>query len=162
MGEILVGITSWTEPTLIESGRFYPASAQSAEARLKYYASQFPIVEVDSTYYAMPNERTSGLWVTRTPDRFVFDVKAFRFFTQHQTPLVALPKYIREALPAELKEKKNIYYRDVPDEVKKELWQRFAQALLPLGSAGKLGVVLFQFPPWFFPGDREREHITYC
>jgi uncharacterized protein YecE (DUF72 family) len=162
MGEILVGITSWTEPTLIESGQFYPASARTAEARLKYYASQFPIVEVDSTYYAMPNERTSGLWAIRTPDEFVFDVKAFRLFTQHQTSPVALPKDIREALPAELKTRKNIYYRDVPDDAKKELWHRFAQALLPLDSTGKLGVVLFQFPPWFFPGDREREHIAYC
>lgn len=162
MGEILVGITSWTEPTLIESGRFYPTLARSAEARLKYYASQFTIVEVDSTYYAMPNERTSGLWVVRTPDKFVFDVKAFRLFTHHQTPPIALPKDIREALPPELKEKKNIYYRDISHEIRKELWNRFARALLPLDSAGKLGVVLFQFPPWFVPGDKEREHIAYC
>ncbi len=162
MGEILVGITSWTEPTLIEGGRFYPASARTAEARLQYYASQFPIVEVDSTYYAMPNQRTSGLWATRTPDSFVFDVKAFRLFTQHQTPPVALPSDIRNALLPGIREKKYIYYRDVPGEILKELWHRFAQALIPLDSAAKLGVVLFQFPPWFFPGDREREHIARC
>ncbi len=162
MGEILVGITSWTEPTLIASERFYPAWARTAEARLRYYASQFPIVEVDSTYYAMPAEKTSGLWVNRTPDRFVFDIKAFRLFTQHQTPPVALPKDVRNALPSSLATKKNIYYRDLPEEVLKELWHRFAQALLPLDSAGKLGVVLFQFPPWFFPGEREREHIAFC
>ena len=61
VGDILVGTCSWTAPTLIESGRFYPSWARSAEARLNYYASQFPMVEVDSTYYALPSERTSGL-----------------------------------------------------------------------------------------------------
>ncbi|MDO8691150.1 MAG: DUF72 domain-containing protein [Dehalococcoidia bacterium] len=106
MGEIRVGITSWTEPTLIESGRFYPASARSAEDRLRYYTGQFPIVEVDSTYYALPAESTSGLWVNRTPDDFIFDVKAFRLFTQHPMSPSALPKDLRERLPAELKAKK--------------------------------------------------------
>ena len=77
MGEILFGTCSWTDPTLIESGRFYPSWARSAEARLQYYASQFPIVEVDSSYYALPNERTSALWVERTAARFLFDIKAF-------------------------------------------------------------------------------------
>jgi uncharacterized protein YecE (DUF72 family) len=43
-----------------------------------------------------------------------------------------------------------------------ELWKRFEQALLPLDSAGKLGVVLFQFPPWFFPGNEQREYIAAC
>jgi len=162
MGEILVGTCSWTDPTLIGSGRFYPTSARSAEARLQYYASQFPIVEVDSSYYALPNERTSALWVERTADRFLFDIKAFRLFTQHPTPLPALPRDIMEAVPAGLKEKTNLYSRDLPGELVGELWDRFARALLPLDSAGKLGVVLFQFPPWFYPGDEQREYILRC
>ena len=162
MGEILVGITSWTEPTLIESGRFYPDWARSAEARLRYYASQFPIVEVDSTYYALPSERTGGLWATRTGDNFVFDIKAFRLFTQHPTSPAALPKDIREALPAEVREKSKLYYRDIPSELQDELWHRFEQALLPLDSAGKLGVILFQFPPWFYPGNQQFEYIIAC
>ena len=99
MGDILVGTCSWTDPTLIESGRFYPSWASSAEARLQYYASQYGIVEVDGSYYAVPNERTSRLWVERTGDNFIFDVKAFRLFTHHPTPLTALPRDIREAVP---------------------------------------------------------------
>ncbi len=162
MGEILVGITSWTEPTLIESGHFYPAWARTAEARLQYYASQFPIVEADSTYYALASEKTSGLWVQRTPDRFIFDIKAFRLFTQHPTPPLALPKDLREALPADLKAKRNLYHKDMPEELESELWRRFARALLPLDSAGKLGVVLFQFPPWFYPGNEQRDYIAHC
>ena len=65
MGEILVGTCSWTDSTLIESHRFYPAWAKSAEARLQYYASQFNLVEVDSSYYALPIEKTGRLWVER-------------------------------------------------------------------------------------------------
>ena len=162
MGDILVGTCSWTDPTLIESKRFYPDWARSAEARLQYYASQFPIVEVDSSYYALPNEKTSGLWATRTGDRFLFDVKTFRLFTQHPTPHQALPKDVRQALPPESKEKTNLYPRDLPEELSDELWRRFEHALLPLDSAGKLGVVLFQFPPWFYPGNEQRDYILRC
>ncbi|MBI4302187.1 MAG: DUF72 domain-containing protein [Chloroflexi bacterium] len=159
MARILVGTCSWTDPTLIQSGRFYPPSVTTAEARLQYYAQNFPLVEVDSSYYALPSEQTAGLWVERTPANFTFDVKAFSIFTHHPTPIRALPKDIREALPQKDEEQPNIYYRDVPEELKKELWLRFSQALLPLDSAGKLGVVLFQFPPWFLPSPPSREHI---
>jgi len=162
MGEILVGTCSWTDPTLIESGRFYPDWARSAEARLQYYAAQFGLVEVDSSYYALPNERTSRLWVERTGDNFIFDIKAFRLFTQHPTPVKALPKDVREALPAEARHKANLYQRDIPSELVNEMWHRFESALLPLDSAMKLGVVLFQFPPWFYPGNEQRDYILSC
>ncbi len=80
MSPILVGTTSWTEKTLVESGRSYPPDVHSAEARLRYYATRFPVVEVDSAYYGLPSEQNASLWVERTPDGFVFDVKAFRLF----------------------------------------------------------------------------------
>ena len=159
MAKIRVGTASWTDPTLVNSRRFYPDSVRSAEARLQYYASQFNIVEVDSSYYALPNERNSYLWVERTPDDFVFNFKVFRIFTQHPTPLNALPKDIRAQLSPELQNKGNLYYRDLPSEVTDDLWKRFESALLPLDSAGKLGVVLFQFPSWFYPGNEQREYI---
>ena len=162
MGDILIGTCSWTDPTLIESSRFYPAWARSAEARLQYYTSQFGLVEVDSSYYALPSERTGQLWVERTGEKFIFDVKAFRLFTQHPTPLTALPKDIKQALPLDVKEKANIYQRDMPTELISELWIRFERALLPLDSAGKLGVVLCQFPPWFYPGEQQRDYILSC
>jgi|YelNatPaOPRAMG01_1025707.scaffolds.fasta_scaffold75486_2 uncharacterized protein YecE (DUF72 family) len=162
MGEILIGTCSWTDSTLLECGRFYPPWARSAEARLQYYASQFNIVEVDSSYYALPNQRITKLWAERTPEKFLFDVKAFRLFTQHPTPLSALPRDIREALPAEAREKPTVYQRDLPQELTEEVWARFEQALLPMDSAGKLGVVLLQFPPWFYPGQEQREYILWC
>jgi uncharacterized protein YecE (DUF72 family) len=157
-GRILVGTASWTDKSLIESGRFYPPEATTAEARLQYYASVFPLVEVDSSYYGMPSQRNSALWMERTPDDFVFDIKAFAALTQHPTRPASLPKDLREQLPAEAADKRTIYYKDMPAEVQDAIWERFAEALLPLDSAGKLGVVLFQFPPWFMPG---RESFAY-
>ncbi|MBN1856490.1 MAG: DUF72 domain-containing protein [Dehalococcoidia bacterium] len=162
MGKIRIGTCSWTDPSLIGSGSFYPESARTAEARLAYYASQFDIVEVDSSYYAMPSRRNATLWVERTPDDFIFDVKAFRLFTGHPTEPKALPADIRGALPASALQKKHLYYRDIPSELHENLWARFQDALLPLDSAGKLGVVLLQFPPWFHPGVAQMDHILAC
>jgi uncharacterized protein YecE (DUF72 family) len=157
---ILVGTCSWTDPTLVKSGRFYPPDADNAEKRLRFYAGHYPIVEVDSSYYGLPSERNAALWVERTPPEFTFDIKAFALLTHHPTPPRSLPKDLREALPAEIVEgKRNIYLKDVTDDVRDEVWRRFAGALLPLDSAGKLGTVLFQFPPWFAPGGENWRYI---
>src|SRR5260370_29569752 len=97
MGQVLVGTASWTDKTLLESG-WYPKTAHTPAERLAYYASQFPLVEVDSTYYAPPAQRTVELWRDRTPARFTFDVKAFSLLTQHPTRPGALYKDLREQL----------------------------------------------------------------
>jgi len=110
----------------------------------------------------MPNERNSYLWAERTPDDFIFDFKAFRVFTQHPTPVNSLPKNVREELDPALQQKANLYYRDLPAELTDELWQRFESSLLPLDTVGKLGVVLFQFPPWFYPGSHQLDYIEMC
>ncbi|HHE41510.1 MAG TPA: DUF72 domain-containing protein [Dehalococcoidia bacterium] len=162
MENIRIGTCSWTDPTLIKSGTFYPADTTTAEARLAYYASQFNVVEVDSSYYAMPDRQTATLWAQRTPDGFLFDIKAFRLFTQHPTEAHALPRDLRGALPKEIGKKQRFYYRDIPPEILRHLWARFEDVLLPLESAGKLGVVLFQFPEWFLPGVRQMDHILTC
>jgi uncharacterized protein YecE (DUF72 family) len=120
------------------------------------------VVEVDSPYYALPNEKTSGLWVNRTQDGFRFDIKAFRLFTRHPATHEALPKDFRESLPQKLRDRSSFYLSDLPEDLRDELWHRFEQALLPLDSAGKLGVVLFQFPPWFGPGNEQRNYILRC
>ena len=89
---VLVGTCSWTDKTLIACKRFYPPGCSTAEARLRFYASQFPLVEVDSSYYAMPSVDNSMRWVERTPADFVFNIKAFRLLTNHPTQLLMLPK----------------------------------------------------------------------
>ena len=85
-----MGTAGWTDKTLIESG-WYPEDASNPEKRLRYYATQFPLVEVDSAYYALPAEQTAEAWADRTPAHFTFNVKAFSLFTQHPTPVRALP-----------------------------------------------------------------------
>src|SRR5260370_35115838 len=96
MGQIRVGTASSTDRTLIESG-WYPPEANTPEKRLRFYARQFPLVEVDATYYALPAEQTARAWAMRTPADFTFNVKAFSLFTQHPTPAKALPPDLREA-----------------------------------------------------------------
>lgn len=147
----LIGTCSWTDKTLLESGAFYPPGTDTAEERLRFYADHFPIVEVDSTYYGPPSERTAGLWVERTPAGFTFDVKAFRLLTQHPTPPRSLWKDLREALPPDQADKRNVYARDLPREFVAEAFRRFGEALMPLHSAGKLGTILLQFPPYVAP-----------
>jgi uncharacterized protein YecE (DUF72 family) len=146
---ILVGTCSWTDPTLIACGRFYPLGVSSAEDRLRYYAERFPIVEVDSTYYAPPSERNSALWAARTPEGFVFNVKAYSLLTGHPARVERLPAWLRDNLPAEARARKNAYRKDVGEDAVEKLWEVHRRALTPLADAGKLGAVLFQFPPWF-------------
>ncbi|MER7623078.1 DUF72 domain-containing protein [Streptomyces sp. NPDC126503] len=138
MGEMLIGTCSWTDKALVSSG-WYPSGRRDPEGRLRYYAERFPVVEVDAGYYALPSVRNSVLWSERTPPGFRFDVKAFSLLTGHPTR--------RAALPADLRD------HDLRDpELLDEVWHRFGAALRPLGESGRLGAVLFQFPPWFRPG----------
>jgi uncharacterized protein YecE (DUF72 family) len=157
---VLVGTASWTDKTLIACGRFYPPGAKTAEGRLRYYASQFPIVEVDSSYYAMPAPATSQLWAERTPEGFVMNVKAFRLFTGHQTEPHVLHKDLQLAMGGSLPPR--FFYGDLPGELLDELWKRFRECLLPLQAAGKLGLVHFQFPPWTVAGAPGRAQVEHC
>jgi uncharacterized protein YecE (DUF72 family) len=161
-GKVLVGISSWTEPTLVKAGTFYPKEAKTAEDRLRFYASQFPIVEVDSSYYYPPSERNSALWAERTPTDFTFNVKAYSLLTQHPTKVDSLFKEVKDALPGELTAKRNVYADRMPQELVQQVWERFAAALMPLHSAGKLGCVLFQFPQYFVISHKNKDYLVEC
>jgi uncharacterized protein YecE (DUF72 family) len=156
---IQVGSCSWTDPTLIACGCFYPPGITSAEARLRYYAEQFDIVEVDSTYYAPPSARNSELWAARTPAGFVFNIKAFGLLTHHPTVVGRLPDWLRNTLPGEARAKRNAYARDFPPAAVEQVWELHREALEPLAAAGKLGAVLFQFPPWFVRSHDNRRYL---
>lgn len=162
MGKVLIGTASWTDKTLIASGGFYPKEARSAQDRLRYYATQFPIVEVDSTYYYPPSERNSSLWIDRTPSHFTFHIKAYSLLTRHPTRPDSLYKDLLDDLPKDALDKRFLYSDKVPGAIVDEVWKRFADALLPLHSSGKLGVVHFQFPEWFVPGPERRDYIVDC
>src|ERR1700728_949004 len=159
MGKIEIGTAGWTDRTLIESG-WYPADATNPEKRLRYYASQFPLVEVDATYYALPAEQTARAWAERTPDGFTFNIKAFSLFTQHPTRVAALPADLRDAAGTSGRER--VYLKDFDPGVAEEAWAPFLAALEPLRGAGKLGAILLQFPPWFPMSGARKDYILSC
>jgi uncharacterized protein YecE (DUF72 family) len=151
VGNVRVGTASWTERTLLESRAFYPPAANTPERRLRYYAQHFAVVEVDSSYYALPSVRNAAAWAERSPADFRFGMKAYAALTGHPVELRRLDRDLQAALGAELRRKMRAYPHDLPPDVLAEIRARFAAALAPLAAAGKLGYVLFQMPPWFGP-----------
>jgi uncharacterized protein YecE (DUF72 family) len=151
--DIRVGTASWTEKTLLESGAFYPPAAKTAEQRLRFYAARFGVVEVDSTYYALPSARTAAAWVARTPDYFLFGMMAFAAMTGHRVAPRRLDRDLASALPASFGGRRSVDAELVPPEIMDEIWRRFRANVEPLVRAGKLAYVLLQMPPWFAPGD---------
>ena len=102
-----------------------------------------------STYYALPAERNAKLWAERTPERFVFNIKPFALMTQHPAEISRLPKQLREMLSAA--EQSNRQLTRPSKEVVDMAFQMFCSAMAPLREAGKLGMLAFQFPPYFIP-----------
>ncbi|WP_087690164.1 DUF72 domain-containing protein [Pandoraea sp. PE-S2R-1] len=148
-----VGTSSWTDRTLIACGRFYPPGVNTPETRLRHYASRFDLVEVDSSYYHLPDAGMAWRWTQRTPPSFRFHIKAFRAFTGHTTPVSALPADIAAALgsshdralgsaDAAIDASANL-----PAELRDELWRRYLEAIEPLRQSGQLTAIHFQFSP---------------
>ncbi len=157
---IRVGTCSWAEKSLLESGEFYPKEVKDAEARLRYYAARFDTVEVDSTYYAVPDPRTTWLWSVRTPELFTFHIKVYGALTGHAIDPRTLPKDVRDLVAAEARPGRPAYVRD--RQALELIGKRFVDTLLPLKRADKLGLMVFQFPPWFDYKPSNLDHILYC
>lgn len=115
---IQIGVTGWGDHDTLYNQQV------TARDKLAVYGSHFPVVEVDSTYYAIPAQNTCQKWVDDTPDGFSFVVKANRQMTGHDR-------------------------KSLSNDEAKELFQAFSQSIDPIRKAGKLAAVLFQFPPWF-------------
>lgn len=122
---IQIGLTGWGDhPDL-----YHPSS--NAKEKLLDYSSHFPIVELDSTFYAVQPERNIAKWIAETPDPFQFVVKAYQGMTGHQ----------RAELP----------FASID-----EMYDLFRLSIEPLQKAGKLAMILVQFPPWF---DCKKENV---
>ena len=159
VGNVLIGTASWTERTLLASRTFYPAAANTAERRLRYYARHFPVVEVDATYYALPSAANARAWAERTPPAFAFGVKAYAALTEHPIEPARLDRDLQADVPRTLRGRRSVYPRDLPDTLVAELWRRFHAGLAPLRDAGKLGYVLFQMPKWFAPSHEAYRYL---
>jgi len=81
---LLFGTSSFTAASW--EGPFYPRGMKSRDF-LSYYATQFPAVEIDSTFYGCPSARTVSNWAARTPEDFIFSVKVPQIIS-HEKALV--------------------------------------------------------------------------
>jgi len=149
--QIRVGTAGWTDRTLTARGVFYPDGVKTPEARLRYYSSRFPMVEADAGFYAIPDRLTAERWVERTPADFVFNVKAHALMTGHATEIARLPRSIRDAITPSIAKGPRVYAKDLPLDLRDEVWRLFRDSVQPLYEANRLGTILLQFAPWIRP-----------
>jgi uncharacterized protein YecE (DUF72 family) len=142
-GNILVGTASWSDPGFVE--RWYPKKLPAAD-RLLWYAQHFDLVEVNSTFYSVPDPRMVERWCAATPDDFKFDVKLHQLFSFHSTPAKLLPPDLQSR--AETDAKGNV--KTTPD-IQEALLNIFLHRMATFRSSGKLGVLLLQLSPAFSP-----------
>ena len=131
---------------------------KTAEDRLRYYAEHFSTVEVDSTYYRLPDEAMVSRWDERTPDGFVMHVKAFGVMTRHPVRAEQLPPDLREAAPVDDRGRVD----RPPREFRAEVFRRFHRALEPLRETGKLGGILLQFPSYVVFKDVSVDYLRWA
>jgi uncharacterized protein YecE (DUF72 family) len=146
-GKILVGTSSWADPGFVEE--WYPEGLPARD-RLPYYAERFPAVEVNSSFYAVPERDTVGRWARITPDHFVFDVKLHRLLSRHAAQLKELPPELRDEVEVGPRGR----VRLTPG-LEKEMVEAVKHACEPLDKAGKLRAFLLQLTPAFAPGKNE-------
>jgi uncharacterized protein YecE (DUF72 family) len=142
-GKILVGTASWSDPGFVE--RWYPKKMPAGE-RLGWYAQHFEMVEVNSTFYSVPDQRMVERWCAATPDDFTFDVKLHQLFSFHSTPVKLLPPDLQKVAETNAKG----IVKSTPD-LQKALLGTFLRAMSIFRDARKLGVLLLQLSPAFSP-----------
>src|SRR6266567_9517676 len=152
---VRIGTCSWADEALTK--HWYPKEVPAKE-RLAYYAERFSTVEVDSTYYRIPERSMVQGWADRTPDGFVMHVKAFGLMTRHPVKLEQLPPDLREGAPTDDRGRVD----RPPREFRAEVFRRFLEALEPLRSTGKLGGILFQFPPYVVPKEASLDYLEWA
>jgi uncharacterized protein YecE (DUF72 family) len=146
-GNILIGTASWTDPGFVE--RWYPKK-MAAHERLAWYAQHFEMVEVNSTFYSVPDARTVERWCATTPDKFTFDVKLHQLFSFHSTQRKLLPPQLQRIAETDTKGKVTS-----SPELRDALLEFFLRPMSILQSAGKLGVLFLQLSPAFSPRKHE-------
>jgi uncharacterized protein YecE (DUF72 family) len=152
---VRIGTCSWADEAL--SKWFYPPKLPAKE-RLAWYAEHFDTVEVDSTFYRLPSESMVQGWTERTPDGFTMHIKAFGLMTRHPVKAEVIPEDLRDEMPLDDRGRVD----RPPRELRSEIFSRFLEALEPLRSAGKLGGVLFQLPPYIVYKDSSLEYLEWA
>jgi uncharacterized protein YecE (DUF72 family) len=150
-GRILIGTSSWADPGFVKE--WYPPK-MAAKERLPWYAQRFQTVELNSSFYAVPDRSTVHQWVAATPDHFIFDVKAHRALSRHAAPLDSLPPDLRDGVATTERGRVRL-----SAELESALASRLVEETAPLAEAGKLGAYLLQLTPGFAPHRHELEEL---
>jgi len=150
-GKILVGTASWSDPGFVE--RWYPKKTPASE-RLGWYAQHFELVEVNSTFYSVPDSRMVERWCAATPERFIFDVKLHQLFSFHSTSAKLLPPDLQRRAETDDngKVKPSLAFQEA-------MLNAFLQPMSILSSTGKLGALLLQLSPAFSPRKHKLEEL---
>ncbi|MDA8286194.1 MAG: DUF72 domain-containing protein [Actinomycetota bacterium] len=153
LGSCLVraGSCSWADRSLVRDGGFYPRRTMTARERLAFYAQQFSVAEVATTFRFPPTAQLCEQWVERTPPGFALDIRAWSLLTGCPTLPDSLWPDLQAAVPPERRDRRRLYARHLPDDALEECWARFRHALQPLVDAGRLGVVVLRYPSWWGP-----------
>lgn len=152
MGRILTGTASWADPEFVKY--WYPPKLPAAQ-QLGWYARHFPMVEVNSTFYRIPEAKITTRWAKETPAGFLFDVKLHRLLSRHSTKLQMLPPDLRGKAKTE-KERVQLTAK-----LEKAVIEKIEQGLEPLREAGKLGFLLLQTSPEFSPRKHQLEELDH-
>ena len=153
---VRIGTCSFADDALTKY--WYPPGAKSGEARLRYYAEHFDTTEIDSTFYRLPDRETVAKWAERTPDGFVFHVKAFAPMTRHPVKPEQLPPDLREGLELDGRGRVERF----PRELRAEVFARFLEALEPFRETGKLGGILMQLAPYVVHKPQSLEYLEWA
>ena len=121
---ITIALTGWSDHVLIQRDR---------SRKLEDYASHFPVVELDTSFYAIPSRTNILNWIDKTPESFTFFPKAFNMMTLHKP---FQPDFSRM------------------DDV----FDAYLDAFCPMIEQKRIKAFLFQFPPYF---DCTRKHVNY-
>jgi uncharacterized protein YecE (DUF72 family) len=153
---VRIGTCSFADEALIKA--WYPKEVKTGEQRLRWYAERFDTVEIDSTYYRLPDADLIARWAERVPDGFVFHIKAFAPLTRHPVRLEVLPPELRERVEPDARGRVD----RLPREVRGEVFRLFREALEPMRAAGKLGGILLQLAPYVVYREHSLEYLEWA
>lgn len=159
---VLFGTTSWADRGLVQAGTFYPRKAMKARERLAYYASRFPVTEVTTTFRFPPTPDLCRQWVERSPGGFLFDIRVWSLLTGAPTLPDSLWPDLQPAVAPRHRDARRLYRSHLPADLVEECWDRFLHALEPLRRAGRLGVLVLQYPGWFGPRPEAWEALSWA
>src|SRR5262249_36896463 len=152
-GSILVGTSSWADPGFVED--WYPRGLPARD-QLGWYTQRFEYVEVNSSFYAIPLQKTVFRWAEVTPEPFTFDVKLHRVLSRHSAGLESLPPELRDGV--ETTERGRVV---LTPQFEERMVDWTLDALAPLAQAGKLGPFLLQLPPAFSPRRHSLDELDH-